>query len=89
MSKEAYAEAITRSAPKRQSKKELRSVEIEKAENGGHTVTHRFRSVEGPYHEPERHVFGKGEGKKLVEHLKEHLGVEMKEAEHDGEGEEE
>jgi hypothetical protein len=59
--------------------KEIRSVEIEKAENGGHTVTHRFKqSLDGPYHESEGpHVFGADEGKKLMEHLTKHLGVKV------------
>lgn len=91
MSKQDYAEAISRPSPMKKGSKELRSVEIEKADNGGHTVTHRFHSPEGPYHEPETHVFGKNEGKKLVEHLQNHLGIEMQgaEAEDKGEGEEE
>ncbi len=71
-----YAEALSQKAkPRKAGPKELRSVEIEKAENGGHTVSHRFKSNDGPYHEPEQHVFGAAEGKKLLAHLAEHLGI--------------
>ncbi len=58
--------------------KSLRSIEVEIGEKGGHTVMHRFKSSDG-YHEPEGpHVFGKGDGKKLIEHLTKHLGIEVK-----------
>lgn len=59
-------------------------MEIEPAENGGFTVTHHMK--ESPkmspkmgmsmgYVEPEKHVFGKGEGAKLMAHITSHLGV--------------
>jgi hypothetical protein len=59
--------------------KELRSLEIEKGAEGGHTVTHRFKQNDGgPYHESEGpHIFGASEGKKLMEHLKEHMGIKV------------
>ena len=67
--------------------KEIRSIEVEKAENGGHTVTHRFQhGTDGPYHEAETHVFGKSEGSKLMVHLTEHLGIKDGEKE-EGDGE--
>lgn len=77
-----YAEAVNESRKgmgKKMSPKEIRSVEIEKAENGGHTVTHRFKQPSnGPYHESEGpHVFGADEGKKLVAHLVKHLGIKV------------
>lgn len=72
MSKASYSEALSA----RPSKPKLRSIEIEKAENGGHVVNHRFVNSGGPgYHEPEAHVFGESEGAKLMAHLKEHLGI--------------
>lgn len=70
-----YAEALN-SSRKKAGPKEVRSIEVEKAENGGHTVTHRFQhQSEGPYHEAETHVFGKSEHAKLLSHLSKHLGI--------------
>lgn len=71
-----YAEAVGNSRPKKMGPKVLRSIEIEKGEGGGHTVTHRFKQGDGPYHESEGpHIFGESEGKKLISHLVEHLGI--------------
>jgi hypothetical protein len=75
-----YAEALSSRPKKGNSKKELRSVEIEKAENGGHIVNHRFTSSGPEYHSPEPHVFGADEGEKLMAHLKSHLGIGAKAA---------
>lgn len=75
-----YAQAVTRRPPKpgKMPAKQIRSVEIEKAENGGHVVTHRFEhSGDGPYHEAETHVFGAGDGGKLLAHLTKHLRVKV------------
>jgi hypothetical protein len=64
-------------------KRPLRSIEIEPAENGGHTVTHRFKSSPNPgksgslsevYHEPETHVFGPDDGAKMITHVNGALG---------------
>jgi hypothetical protein len=60
----------SKSAPKK-----LREITLSHAENGGYIAEHRFHNNEGPYHDPETHVFGKGEGKKLIAHLHQHLGV--------------
>jgi hypothetical protein len=77
-----YAEALSaRPKSRKMAPKELRSIEVEKAENGGHTVSHRFNSGDGPYREPESHVFGKSEGAKLMAHLKEHLSINAKDEE--------
>ena len=83
MKQVGYAEAVGNSRPpKKAGPKELKSVEIEKAEGGGHVVTHRFKQNDGPYQESEGpQVFGKSEGAKLMAHLKEHLGIESKEME--------
>jgi hypothetical protein len=72
-----YAEALGNgNKPRKAAPKEIRSIEVEKAENGGTTVTHRFQhQSEGPYHESETHVFGASENKKLMSHLSEHLGI--------------
>lgn len=56
-------------------KKSLRSITLSHAENGGHIAEHRYESA-GQYHEPEMHVFGKGEGKKLMAHIAEHMKIE-------------
>lgn len=64
--------------------REIRSIEIEPAENGGHTVTHRFKSSPNPskrgslsdvYHEPETHVFGPDDDKKVIPHITKALGI--------------
>jgi hypothetical protein len=79
MSKQVgYAEALsTRPRPGKMGPKEIRSVEVDKGEDGGHTVTHRFKQNDGgPYRESEGpHIFGASEGKKLVAHLIKHLGI--------------
>lgn len=75
-----YAEALSAKAkPRKAGPKELRSIEIEKGEGGGHTVTHRFKQNDGgPYHESEGpHIFGESEGKQLMAHLVEHLGIKV------------
>lgn len=51
------------------SAKKLRRVTIEAAKNGGHTVEHHFDHSDGPYREPEQHVFGKGEHEKMLAHV--------------------
>ncbi len=66
--------------------KELMRLEIEPAENGGHTVTHHYRTsakrdaknpsgVSYQHQEPEHHVFGKDEGHEMLRHVAEHTGV--------------
>lgn len=70
--------------------KEIRRIEIEPAENGGHTVVHHFKETmrEGKhgqmpqYHEPERHVFGEDEGHEMLAHVANHLEI----GEHEGHG---
>ena len=64
-------------------KKEIRRIEIEPAENGGHTVTHRYsdmqregrHGIQSSYVEPETHVFGADEGHKMLAHLANHLSI--------------
>jgi hypothetical protein len=66
--------------------KELSRIEIEPAENGGHTVTHHHKEaarkdskshsgVSMVYHEPEHHVFGKDEGHEMLAHIANHLEI--------------
>lgn len=74
--------------------KEIRRIEIEPAENGGHTVTHHYKvsrvrnskSASGfgeSYQEPEHHVFGKSQGHEMLAHVANHLRI----PEHSAEGE--
>ena len=70
-------------------KKELRSMTIEPAENGGHTVHHSYKarpvmrkgSMSGgmgmDYPESETHVFGPADGKKLAAHIATNLGLKQ------------
>lgn len=70
----------------KRTEKKLRRVSIEAAKNGGHTVEHHFEHTDGPYREPEQHVFGKGEHEKMLAHVANALKLpEPKEGE-DGEG---
>ena len=64
-------------------KKEIRSIEIEPSENGGHTVTHRYRDmqrdgkhgIQSTYVEPEHHVFSADEGHEMLAHVANHLSI--------------
>jgi hypothetical protein len=64
-------------------KKEMRRMEIEPAENGGHTVTHHYREmqregkhgIQTSYVEPEHHVFGADEGHDMLAHVANHLAI--------------
>lgn len=74
---------------KKSSKKELEHLRIHPSENGGHIVQHHFSSAER-FHEPEHHVFAKGEGGKMLAHVGKMLGIphseeEIGEPEHDEE----
>jgi len=66
--------------------KEIRRIEIEPAENGGHTVTHHFKEsmrkskdshsgMAAQYHEPEHHVFGRSQGHEMLAHVANHLQI--------------
>lgn len=74
--------------------KEIRRIEIEPAENGGHTVTHHYKEskvrdskshsgIGMSYQEPEHHVFGKSQGHEMLAHVANHLRI----PEHSAEGE--
>lgn len=74
--------------------KEIRRIEIEPAENGGHTVTHHYkeqvkRGRHGESHhyvEPEKHVFGPEEGHEMLAHVANHLAIPETEPDDDDEG---
>jgi hypothetical protein len=65
-------------AEKKMGKPKLRSIEVERATNGGFIATHRFVNTNGPYREAENATFGADEGQKLLSHMKEHLGIKGK-----------
>jgi hypothetical protein len=52
--------------------KVLDHMRVKEAENGGHTIEHRFTSFE---HEPETHVFGEGQGEEMMMHVAKHMNV--------------
>ena len=64
-------------------KKEIRRIEIEPAENGGHTVTHHYKDMQrdgrhgliSSYVEPEHHAFGENEGHEMLAHVANHLEI--------------
>src|SRR5690348_13359890 len=75
-------------AQKQRSPKRLVRIEIEPAKGGGSVVTHRYERKGGdgyPSYEPEeKHVFGAGEGAKMLAHVARHAGIRQ-----DGESEDE
>lgn len=66
-------------------KHEIRRMEIEPAENGGHMITHYYKEQAGRvneamrYHEPEKHVFGADEGHDMLAHIANHLEIPVEE----------
>lgn len=80
-----YGEALEHGAQARKSagkKPQLRNLQMEEAENGGHVIEHHFESNGGPYKEPETHVFAKPEGAKpklpkghVLAHIAEHMNI--------------
>ncbi len=78
-------------------KQTLTRMEIEPAENGGHTVTHHYKSspsmvrghMESHYVEPEKHIFSESEGHKAIAHIAEHAGIKLDEVREPAEEKEE
>lgn len=70
-------------APEKRGYRKLHHLEIEpiKGANGGHMVTHHYQSEGMSYHEPQKHVFAKGDGEALMAHVGKAIGVKMAEAE--------
>lgn len=64
-------------------KHEIRRMEIEPAENGGHMVTHYMKESPSKggmaYQEPEKHVFGADEGHDMLAHIANHLEIPVEE----------
>lgn len=74
----AYGAARNEAAKK--GKKVLDHLRVHEAENGGHMVEHHFESMEHP---PEQHVFGEGQGGEMMDHIREHMGIEAEPEKHD------
>ncbi len=57
-------------------RRHVRSLRIEKAKNGGHTITHEYNN-DGPgqYNPPVTHSFGPGQHKQVLDHIKKHIGI--------------
>ncbi len=59
----------------------IEHMRITPAENGGHVVEHHFApkmqktGAFMEHQEPEKHVFGPGDGHKMIAHVKKHLGI--------------
>jgi hypothetical protein len=78
-------------------KKELESLRIEPAKNGGHTVRHSYKrvavhrkgSMSGgmgyDYPESEEFVFGPDDNEKMMAHVSKHLGLKKAAAAPEGE----
>ncbi|MDE2098388.1 MAG: hypothetical protein KGL39_14130 [Patescibacteria group bacterium] len=78
------SESAKISIENRKRKKVLKEITVSRAANGGHVVEHRFdNSGPGAYIDPETHVFGKADGKKVLAHIAQHMGM------NDADGEEE
>lgn len=74
-----YNEASSR---EREGKKVLESLTAKPSENGGHTITHHYKSSNGMgYFPSEDHTFGKGQDKDVIKHLVKHLGLKQAKAE--------
>jgi hypothetical protein len=82
-------------AEEKKEHREVRRIVIEPSENGGHTVSHEYKpkmsrdrgahsGMSMGYEEPERHVFGAGEGHEMLAHVANKLNVkELNEEERD------
>lgn len=70
-------------APERRSYKKIHHLVIEKVkgENGGHIVRNHYQSAGMEYHEPSTHIFAKGEGQEMLNHVAKHMGVSTGEPE--------
>lgn len=75
MASEKYDDPYKSASSRSEEKPELDEVRIKEGEKGGHVVTHHFTSSGMGYKQPEVHPFSKGDGDKLIEHLKKHLHI--------------
>lgn len=65
---------------RRSSKKHLRRLSIERAKNGGYSVSHQFDNAGnmGNYEPDETHAFGADDHQGLLDHVKKHMGINRK-----------
>ena len=70
--KHAYKEARSPASKGKQ----LHHLEVRKAEDGGHIVTHHYEEDGMVYHKPTEHVFGEDEGHEALQHIAKHAEIE-------------
>jgi hypothetical protein len=63
--------------------KTLEHMRLSRGADGSLNAQHNFTSYD---HQPEIHQFDSAEGKKFLEHIKKHMGIEMKEEKGEKEG---
>jgi hypothetical protein len=86
------AEVKTAETPQKKAKKQLEEIHIKRGKKGGHVVTH-IHSFKGNTDEPwqsneeEEHIFGAGEGEKLIGHIKKHMKIKGEDEENEMEDE--
>jgi hypothetical protein len=75
---DSMMEANASVKPGKKAAPQLDHLRLIPAQAGGHVVEHHMKnSGPGAYHEPETHVFGKGDGKALMAHLAKHGKIEI------------
>ena len=64
---------------RRASKKHLKRVSIERATNGGYSVSHDYvQGNGGPYVEADTYAFGADDHEGLMTHIRKHMGINRK-----------
>jgi hypothetical protein len=86
------AEIKTAETPQKKRKKELEEIRLRKGKKGGHVVTHIYKNYQAegePWqaNEEDEHIFGDGEGEKLIGHLKKHMKIKGEDEENELEDE--
>jgi len=79
MAKAAKAEAAMMSNPfsaRKMGPKVLESIQLKRSLDGGYQASHHHTNYDHP---PEHHQFDKGAGKKFLDHIVQHMGIEMAE----------
>jgi hypothetical protein len=67
----------------------LHHLEVRKAENGGHIISHHFDVTGGgEYHPPDDHIFASEEGQKAIDHITDVMEMKINPTEASSEGEE-
>lgn len=70
-------EAKLSKEPEKRSYSKLHHIEIHpvKGPHGGYKVMHHRQSEGMNYHAPQEHLFGKGEGKAMMAHVAQAMGI--------------